>query len=155
MIIATFAILASGKAPKLETLFFVTSDCPIAKQFTPEIKRIMRDYQSSSGFIYVYEDEGFTMKQAEAHHNEYKIPGLIILDSQHKLGKQYKVTGVPTVIIRDQKGTVQYVGRIDDSYGSDFKWHPAKHKDLRNALSSLRDGKPVAFKRTIARTIHS
>ena len=145
MIIATLVLAA---APKIETLFFVTSDCPISKRYTPEIKRIMNEYNTVSTFKYIYEDTGTTFEKMKAHHGEYGIKCPLALDPKMELAKKYSITGVPTVLVKSAKGEVVYQGRVDDSYGSDFKWHQAKHTDLRNALRALKEGKPVSVKKT-------
>ena len=147
MILATVSFLL-GALPKLETLFFVTSDCPISKRFTPEIKRIIRDFKGTSTFKYIYEDQDTTYVKMKAHHDEYSITCPLSLDPKQELAKKYGVKGVPTVVLRSTSGAVHYQGRIDDSYGTDFKWHPAKQTDLRNALTALKVGKKVPVKQT-------
>ena len=144
-----FALLVTS-VPKFETLFFVTSDCPISRRFTPEIKRIMVDYSAISSFVFVYEDENASLSKVKAHHREFGLNGPFMLDPKRKLVKQYQVKGVPTAVVRSLDGKAQYFGRIDDSYGNDFKWRPAKHRDLRDALSTLGKGKkPVVTKKTV------
>lgn len=144
-----FALLVTS-VPKFETLFFVTSDCPISRRFTPEIKRIMVDYSAISSFVFVYEDENASLSKVKAHHREFGLNGPFMLDPKRKLVKQYQVKGVPTAVVRSLDGKAQYFGRIDDSYGNDFKWRPAKHRDLRDALSTLGKGKkPVVTKTTV------
>ena len=142
MILATVAFLISSQ-PKHETLFFVTRDCPISKRFTPEIKRIIKDFNGTSTFKYVYEDQDTTYAKMKAHHDEYTIKCPLSLDPKQELAKKYGVKGVPTVVVRSSTGEVRYQGRIDDSYGADFKWHPAKQNDLRNAFRALQRGKKV------------
>jgi thiol-disulfide isomerase/thioredoxin len=148
MISLSIGLLLSSM-PKFETLFFVTSDCPIARRFTPEIKRIMSDYQSVSTFKVVYEDENASLPKMKAHHREFGLACPLILDPSRRLAKQYEVKGVPAVLVRNGQGKALYFGRIDDSYGSDFKWRPAKQKDLRNALGALKNGKPVPVTKTV------
>ena len=147
MTLAIVAFLLSVQ-PKLETLFFVTSDCPISKRFSPEIKRIMKDFNGTSTFKYIYEDQDTTYAKMIAHHDEYDIKCPLSLDPKQELAKKYGVKGVPTVVLKSAVGEVLYQGRIDDSYGTDFKWHPAKQTDLRNALTTLKKGKKVSVKLT-------
>ena len=148
MITVAIGLLLSS-APKFETLIFVTSDCPIARRFTPEIKRIMRDYQGVSTFMVVYEDENASLPKMKAHHREFGLECPLILDPSRRLAKQYEVKGVPCALVRNGQGKALYFGRIDDSYGSDFKWRPAKHQDLRNALGALKNGKTVPVPKTV------
>jgi Thioredoxin-like len=147
MIALSFAFVLAAPL-KYETLIFVTSDCPIARRYTPELKRIMKDFSQVSTFMYVYEDEDARLPKMKAHHREYQLSCPMTLDPKHVLARQYSIKGVPTVLVRTGKGSVQYQGRIDDSYGADFKWRPVKHADLRNALTALKQGKPVLVKST-------
>jgi hypothetical protein len=147
MILAAL-LLHSLVPPRFETYFFVTSDCPIAKRYTPEIKRIMKDYSQVSSFKYVYEDEDARLPLMKAHHREYQLNCPLMLDPKHAMARQYKVVGVPTALVFSDKKLIQYQGRIDDSYGPDFKWHPTKHADLRNALAALQHGKPITVRST-------
>lgn len=148
MIIAQLGLLALAGKPKIETLFFVTSDCPIARRFVPEMKRIMKGYNEVSTFMFVYEDQGVALDKIKFHHADYNIKCPLTLDSPRVLAKKYDVRGVPTALVRNSKGEVLYKGRIDDSYGSDFRWHPAKSQDLRYALQALKEGNPVPVKST-------
>lgn len=147
MIALSFGFLLTV-VPKFETLFFVTTECPISRRFTPEIKRIMTEYSTVSSFVFVYEDENGSLSKVKAHHREFGLNGPFWLDPERKLAKKYQVKGVPTAVVRSRDGAAQYFGRIDDSYGNDFKWRPAKHRDLRDALSALGKGKPVPVTRT-------
>lgn len=147
MILLTIGIVLSAPSGGWQTLVFVTTDCPVAQRFTPELKRIMKDFRSVTSFKFVYEDTGISVDKVKAHHTEFKIDCPLEVDNKQWLAKQYHVTGVPTVVVRSGS-SMAYKGRIDDSYGSDFKWHPAKQKDLRNALTALKNGVPVKVKRT-------
>ena len=146
MILATLSLTAL--TPKVKTIFFVTSDCPIAQRYVPEIKRIIKDYKSVSTFRLVYEDSGVSQQKVSAHHSEYNMKCPFSLDKGHSIAKRYKITVVPTALVLNDRGETLYRGRIDDSYGENFKWRPAKQLDLRNALSALRDGKSVPVKVT-------
>ena len=147
MIALSFACILVTQ-PKYITLIFATTECPISRRFTPEMKRIMRDFAKTSLFEYVYEDEGKTIAQVSKHHKSFGLTCPIKFEPHHALAREYKVISVPTVIVKTLSGTIKYQGRIDDSYGSDFKWHPTKQRDLRNALTALRMGKPVLVTKT-------
>lgn len=147
MILSYVAFVLAAK-PKIETLIFVTSECPISKRYTPAIKRIMKEFKDVSTFRMIYEDEGIAYAKLKEHHLEYNIKCQMALDTGHEIAKKYEVTAVPTVVTKTSKGQVLYAGRIDDSYGSDFKWHPVKSEDLRNALNAIKSGSEVPVKKT-------
>ncbi len=147
MILASLVLLAPTK-PQVDTFIFVTSECPIAQRYTPEINRIIKAYGGVSNFQFQYEDVGVSQASLDKHHKEYKIGCGFTLDKDHSLAKALKVKTVPTAVVRDLKGNVLYMGRIDDAYGRDFRWHPAKQTDLRNALDAVKKGVPVKVKST-------
>lgn len=148
MVLANIGLLVLASKPKIETLFFLTTDCPISQRYTPEIKRIMKDYVKASDFKLVYEDSGVEFDVVTKHQTDYKIPGTFSLDKDHGQAKKLKVTVVPTAVVVDDKGNVLYFGRIDDSYGRDFQWHPTKERDLRNALQAIQKGEKVPVNKT-------
>ena len=145
--IAHLLLTVIGK-PKVETLFFVTSDCPISARYSPEINRIVKEFGDVSSFQIEYEDQGVPLGSLQAHQKEFGIKTPFSLDFKHGIAKQYKVIAVPTALVRNAKGEVLYMGRIDDAYGKDFHWHPVKQADLRNALSAIKAGKTVSVKST-------
>lgn len=108
----------------------------------------MKDFAQTTDFKFVYEDEGARLSVIKAHHREYKLDCPLLLDPTHKFAKQFSVKTVPTVVIMSTSNQVFYHGRIDDSYGKDFKWHEPKKRDLRNALGALKLGKAVPIKVT-------
>jgi hypothetical protein len=88
------------------------------------------------------------MPKMKAHHQEYKLGCPLIIDPKHTKAKMFKVKGVPTVVVMSTEDNVFYQGRIDDSYGKDYKWRPTKQHDLRNALEDLKHSRPVRVKST-------
>ncbi len=147
MIFVSIALVTLGK-PNIETLFFATVDCPISQRYTPEIKRIVKTFRETSRFRIVYEDTGITKDAIDKHQADYNVKCQFILDSDHAIAKKYKVTTVPTALVKSDDGEILYFGRIDDAYGSDFRWHPTKQADLRNALTAIKEGKSVPVKTT-------
>lgn len=148
MIFAQYGLLLALAKPKVETLIFVTTDCPISKRYVPELKRVMKEFKDVSSFRFVYVDSGLSLEKAKAHHNDYNIKSQLIVDSKREIAKKYEVKAVPTVVVKDQSNAVLYRGRVDDSYGTDYKWHTAKQHDLRNALTAIKSGQPVPVKFT-------
>jgi hypothetical protein len=134
--------------PAYVILFFVNSDCPIARRYSPEINRIAKEFQKGFTSKLVYCDQNVSARALKNHHNDFKFSFDFITDPKHLLTKQFKVSVVPTAVVVDKSNRVLYRGRIDDSYGSDFKWRKPKQLDLRNALSAIQSGKPVKVKET-------
>ena len=140
--IAAALLLAHAASTKAYCDIFVLKDCPIANQYTPEIKRLAGKYKNVQ-FRMVFEDEDIQPKEVFDHLNEYglKLPG--VLDDHHRQAKQYGATISPTAVVTVNSRIV-YKGRIDDTYVSigKRKSQAASH-DLSAALDAVLAGKPV------------
>lgn len=133
-------------------LFFVTTDCPIANRFAPEINRICRDYGARKLAFYIVQvDALLKAPQAAAHAKAYGFTCPVLLDRRHELVRFCGAHVTPEVAVVSTQGKILYRGRIDDRYASLGKprLQPSKH-DLRLALDAVCAGKPVATPRTTA-----
>lgn len=132
--------------PPVKVDFFITSDCPICRRYSPEMNRIVRDFPNAK-FRIVYSEPGITSAVAKRHQKEFKILAPFFLDPQGLEAKRAGAKIVPTAVVYAGSKLV-YRGRIDDAYGSDFKWRTPKSPDLRNALKAALAGKEPALKET-------
>jgi hypothetical protein len=151
-------LLAGCSTPKAETpgaarvLFFITSDCPIANSFAPEIRRIVGDYRPRGvGFEMVYTDLHHTLEDACRHAAEYSYDSLVRLDAGRVLSRRYGVTVTPEAVLIDASGERRYRGRIDDRYlaPGQYRLKPGT-RELRDAIEAVLDGRPVAVAETKA-----
>lgn len=127
-------------SPQVKVDLFITSDCPICRRYSPEIGRIVRDFPSAQ-FRLVYAEPGITTAKAKAHGKEFGLKPAFLLDPKGVEAKRQGVKIVPTATVW-QNGKLVYRGRIDDAYGSDYKWRPVKTPDLRAAIKNALSGKP-------------
>lgn len=133
-------------APQARVDFFITSDCPICRRYSPEINRIVRDFPAVK-FRMVYSEPGITQAIAQKHQQEFKISVPFLLDPKGDEAKKAGVKIVPTAVVYSGANIV-YRGRIDDAYGSDYKWRAPKSPDLRNAIRSALAGQAPKAKET-------
>jgi thiol-disulfide isomerase/thioredoxin len=133
--------------PPALVYYFVNSDCPIARRYSPEMARIAKEHEREGMFKIVFCDPKFTKQQATKHCKEFGLNFSFLLDANKMLAKRNGIKTVPTAVIIYQ-GKVAYRGRIDDAYGSDYKWRKPKQFDLRNALEAIRLGRPIPIKET-------
>lgn len=133
-------------------VFFITTDCPIANAYAPEISRIVKKYEDRVAFLLVHVDPELTIEAARRHQGEYALPSPIVLDPSHEMARRAGITITPEVAVyRQRDGEIAYRGRIDDIYpepGS--KRLAASQQDLRNALDALVADEPVPVARTQA-----
>lgn len=137
---------------KAHVLLFITTDCPIANSYAPEIAGIIRQHAKSPlRFYLVHSDPDLTAAAARKHAREYGLTSPLLIDRRHQLVKATGVTLVPEVAVVLPDGKIAYRGRIDDLYSEVGRKRPAPTThDLRNALSAVLAGKPVKPSRTLA-----
>ena len=134
----------AASAPKPVCHIFVMTDCPIANQFAPEIRRIVEAYPQVE-FRIVYEDGG----DVERHAREYGFPSAL-RDGDHTLARLLGATTTPEAIVTVD-GAVKYRGRIDDRYYDLGKWRfQPTTRDLRDALDDVLAGRAVRIAETKA-----
>ena len=134
-------------------LVFVTTDCPIANAYAPEISAIARAYeQRGFEFFVVHVDPDVSADDARRHAGEYELdPGFVILDPQHDLVRALGITITPEVAVVLSDGTTAYRGRIDDQWADlGKKRRAARKQDLRAALDAILAGRSVGETRTRA-----
>ena len=148
----TWRPLHPAEGTKAQVLFFITRDCPIANQYSPEIGRIAGDYTSKHvSFLVVDVDPDSSVPLAREHAKEFAIHLPVLLDPDHTLVKQTGAEVTPEAAVITSDGTVAYCGRIDDRFGKLGRQRPepAQH-DLRDAIDAVLGGKPVADRRARA-----
>jgi peroxiredoxin len=78
--------------------------------------------------------------------DRYSLPYPILDDSTGQTAKQYAVTMVPEVYVVDAKGTIVYVGAIDNSPMGRAQGQPVNYVD--RALAEVLEGRPVSIPQT-------
>lgn len=149
---ATHRPFAETRKDKAVTLFFVTTDCPIANRYAPEINRICRDYEKRGVAFYIVQtDRKLKAADAVAHAKEYGFTCPVLLDRKHELVKRAAATVTPEAVIFAPSGKVLYRGRIDDRYPrlGQMREEPTR-RDLRLALDAIIQGKKVPIASTKA-----
>jgi peroxiredoxin len=132
--------------------FFVTTDCPIANRFAPEINKIIHDYEKKQvAFFVVQTDKALKASQAMEHAKQYSFSCPVLLDRKRELVKFCGASATPEAALLSPDGKLLYRGRIDDRYAGlrQPRAQPTR-RDLRLALDAVLAGKPVAIARTKA-----
>jgi peroxiredoxin len=133
-------------------LFFVTTDCPLANGYAPEMNRIEEAYAPRGVLFYAVQGDT-TVPDAEvrqhAHDYGYRFPAL--LDPHQILAHHTGATVTPEAVVLSGAGAVLYLGRIDNRVEDFGKTRfAATEFDLRDALDAVLAGRPVAHPRTRA-----
>ena len=137
---------------KLSVVFFTCNQCPYAKAFEPRLIEIAKAYAAKDVAFYAidsnddaqYADETMANMKDRAVHAGYPYPYL--KDGDSTIAKAYGARVTPHVYVVDQKGTVRYVGYVDNSARPEER----SKTGLTDALDSLLANRPVAVTSTHA-----
>ena len=138
--------LAPAPGVRATVFVFITTDCPIANRYAPEIQRLSEVFTSEGvrfWLVYANPHEPLASIRNHLRQFQYVIPAL--RDPEHALVRFTKVTVSPEAAVVDQGGVLLYHGRIDDRWVNIGRDRPSPtHRDLAEALRATLDGKPVA-----------
>jgi thiol-disulfide isomerase/thioredoxin len=138
---------------KAAVLFFVTQDCPISNAYAPELARLNKEF-GSKGFklMLIYVDPDVTNDEIKNHMKDYSLTGYTAFaDKQHILVNPTGATVTPEAVVVLPDSTIAYRGRINNMYPDlGQRRRVITEKDLRNALNSIIENKPIQVPRTRA-----
>jgi AhpC/TSA family protein len=138
--------LAPAPDVRATVFVFITTDCPIANRYAPDIQRLAAIFTSQGvrfWLVYANPHEPLASIRNHLRQFQYAIPAL--RDPEHALVRFTKVTVSPEAAVVDQGGMLLYHGRIDDRWVNLGRDRPSPtHSDLAEALRATLDGKPVA-----------
>jgi peroxiredoxin len=137
---------AEWAAHKAIVLFFVTTDCPVANSYVPEMNRVHDAYAQRGVAVYAVQAEATVPDAAVAKYaQEYRYGFPLLIDPRQELVRLANATVTPQAAVLSPDGKVLYLGRIDNRVEDFGKQRPqATQSDLRDALDAVLAGKPVA-----------
>lgn len=144
--------LAAPARGRWTSLFFLRTDCPIANQYAPEIKRVCADYAAEGvECLLVYVDGYLTADDVRAHLVAFDLDLPAVLDDDHALVARAGATVTPETAVFAPGAALVYRGRIDNFYAELGRpRRQVTERDLRNALDDLVAGRPVQAPQTQA-----
>ncbi len=137
---------------KATAVVFLTTECPICRQYVPELNRLAAEFAAADAeLLGVVYDPSQTREAASAFCNEFKVEFPVIFDGSGELAAQFQPTHVPQAFVLDRDGNVVYRGRIDDLYaGVKQRRAEATTHDLRVAVESTVAGQAISVTETEA-----
>jgi peroxiredoxin len=137
---------AEWSGAKAILLFFVTTDCPVANSYVPEMNRIRNAYAGRGVRVYaVQADTTVPDAAVAAYAKDFRYGFPLLLDPRQQLVQLAGATITPQAAVLAPDGRVLYLGRIDNRVVDFGKQRPqATEADLREALDAVLAGKPVA-----------
>jgi hypothetical protein len=141
----------AGDGP-FAAIVFVTTDCPIANAFQPELRRLEARARELGGqFTLVHVVPDLTEEAARNHGREFAISAPVVIDREHTLVKATGAEMTPEAVLVNQAGEIVYRGRISNLFVTFGKRRSeATEHDLRDAMEAVSAGQPVKQARTEA-----
>ena len=128
-------------------VMFICNHCPFVKHIRGELVKLANDYQSrgvavvaiNSNDWSAYPDDSPEMMEKEA--TDYGYPFAYLYDETQEVAKAYQAACTPDFFLFDADRKLVYRGQLDDSRPGNGV--PVSGKDLRAALETLLEGKPL------------
>lgn len=142
--------VGSGEEAAVVALVFLTTECPIAREYIPELNRLAAEFSSYSAKLYgVIAEPTASRAAAKRFQEEFKIEFPVLFDASSELAATLKPTHVPEAFVLNRKGEVVYRGRIDDRYREVGKKRPeASTHDLQDAVTAALAGAEIEVAET-------
>ena len=131
---------------RLRVFFFVSTDCPIANRYAPEVRRFCEKYQAQGvDFSLVYCDADTTPKAIRRHLKEYQYPCPALRDPKQALARLAQIRVTPECAVFNAAGHLLYHGRIDNRHADFGQTRPAPtQRELQDALEAALAGRTPA-----------
>ena len=127
-------------------LFFVSTDCPVANSYVPEMNRIHDAYAPRGVLFFAVQTDTAASDAAVARYAaDYRYTFPMLLDPHQALVRMADAAIVPQAAVFTPQGRRLYLGRIDNRV-EDFgqQRYRATEADLREALDAVLAGKQPA-----------
>lgn len=126
-------------------LVFISPDCPISRQYIPELNRIAAaDPAEQVPLLGVLSDRTIDRAAAKKFLDEFKVDFRVIFDATGELAELLQPTHVPQAFAVNADGEVVYRGRIDNVYAEIGKRRQAATShELLDAMTALAAGQPI------------
>jgi len=137
--------LRSGPNRDALVCIFLSTECPIANGYIPELNRqyaALQQGTSRVAFYGVISDRSITQAAAAKHSADFKIEFPVLFDASGSLASTLKPSHTPEAFVIDARGRLAYHGRIDDVYADLGKRRPAPtEKTLADAVAAVLAGR--------------
>jgi len=130
---------------KATVVIFITTDCPIANSFAPEINRLHLAYASRNVRLTLIQvDTELSDKEAGQHAADYELKPPVAIDREHALVKATDAKVTPEAFVYDAAGKLRYRGRINNLYAALGKRRATVTvHDLRDAIEAVINDRKV------------
>lgn len=154
------AVDADGKTRKLSEfagktviLEWTNHDCPyVRKHYTSATMQTLQKDMAKEGIVWLsvisspVGEQGHVegAKANELTKSRDAAPAAVLLDPNSKVARAYGATTTPHMYIVDPKGTLAYMGAIDDKPSASAASLTGAKSYVRQAVAELKAGNPVS-----------
>lgn len=139
-----FSVFSSAQT-KYSVYVFVAEKCPISIYMAKPLQEAFKKYGEEVDFYAVFPMKNSTNETAIQFLKKYNLPDFKIkLDNHQGFAQKLKATITPEVIVLNERGKVEFRGRISDAYKAPGKMkHGVRKNELIKVLDTLSTGKDV------------
>jgi hypothetical protein len=109
--------LEQNDESKVRVFVFLTTECPVARSYTPELNRLAAAYAPKGVELYgVWADATVSRADAVNHFQEFKAGFAVLHDATGELAATFQPSHVPEAFVLSPEGKVVYRGAIDNAW---------------------------------------
>jgi peroxiredoxin len=86
-------------------MFFGTTWCPLCRSEMPVYNTLYNKY-AGRGLKFLYINVNESTERVTRYAKQSSFPGLVLLDSDGDVARNYSISGVPTLILLDNEGKI-------------------------------------------------
>ena len=140
--------LSDFKDSKAVVVYFLGTECPLAKLYGPRLQRLAAELESKNvAFLGISANVQDSITELAAHARIHEITFPILKDLGNKIADQFGATRTPQVFLLDEHRKVRYLGRVDAQFTFGSGVGLARPQDQRNdlaiAIDELLTGKKI------------
>lgn len=145
-----------GKTVVME---WTSNACPyVRKHYGPGNMQALQKKYTGEGIVWLTvassppDAPGYVTAEAANEDTKSRgaAPTAVLLDHESKVSRLYEARNTPLMVVVDAKGTLAYMGAIDDKPSTDPADIPGARNYVAQALDELKAGKPVSVASTRA-----
>ncbi len=128
---------------RLRVFFFVSTECPIANRYAPEVRRFCEQFTAQGvEFSLVYCDADTTPEAIRLHLKAYAYPCPAWRDPKQDLARLAHIRVTPECAVFHPDGQLLYHGRIDNRHADFGQMRPAPtQRELQDAIVAALAGR--------------
>ncbi|KAA5539727.1 redoxin domain-containing protein [Roseiconus nitratireducens] len=134
---------------ELTVVFFLSTECPLAKLYAPRLQRLADEYADSGlAVVGVASSAQDSVEDLRAFADEHEIRYPIAKDYGNEVADQFQAERTAEVVLLDDQLQVRYRGRIDNDFQPGVNRAGETRHDLKQAIDEALAGKEVSVAKT-------